>query len=122
MNDDLAPILATLPEPQAPSSITATVMARIEREAAHQQAVAASPLHRRGSPDVLTWVTACLGIGLVGGAIASGWYTNGLPDVFAPRFFRGGLGAALAGWQALLAGIAGLALCLRALFAPLRSR
>jgi hypothetical protein len=122
MNDDLAPILSTLPEPVAPSSITATVMARIERESAAQQAEAASPVQLRRTSDLATWVTACLGIALVFVAIASGWYRNGLPDMFTARFLRGGLGSALAGWQASLVGVVGLALCLRALFAPLRLR
>lgn len=72
--------------------------------------------------DASMWITACLGILLVCGATASGWYFNGLPDMFSPRFVRGGLGSALAGWQASLAGLVGLGLCLRALLAPLRSR
>ena len=120
MNDDLAPILSTLPEPVAPSSITATVMARIEREAAAQRAEALSPVRQKR--DVSMWVTACIGMALVFGAIASGWYSNGLPDTLSPRFLRGGLTAVLAGWQASLVGVVGLVLCLRALFAPLRSR
>lgn len=122
MNDDLAPLLSTLPEPAAPPSITATVMARIEREAAAQLAESASPVASRHKRDVSTWITACLGIALVAAATATGWYTNGLPEVFSPRFLRGGLGSALAGWQASLVGLVGLALCLRALFAPLRLR
>lgn len=122
MNDDLAPILSTLPEPAPPSSIAATVMARIEREAAAQQAAAGAPALRRTTRDLSMWVTACVGIVLVSGAIASGWYSNGLPDVLSPRFVRGSLSATLAGWQASLIGVVGLALCLRALFAPLRSR
>lgn len=120
MNDDLAPLLSTLPEPVAPSSITATVMARIERETAAIHAEAASSVRSRHKRDVSVWVTACLGILLVGGAIASGWYNNGVPDMFSPRFLRGGLGGVLVGWQASLVGVVGLALCLRALFAPLR--
>lgn len=122
MNDDLAPILSTLPEPVAPSSITATVMARIEREAAAQQAEAASPVHRRSKRDISMWVTASLGVVLVGGAVASGWYANGLPDLVSPQLFRGGVDAAFTGWRASLVGVVGLVLCLRALFAPLRSR
>jgi hypothetical protein len=120
MNDDLAPLLSTLPEPMAPSSITANVMARIEREAALQAISAALPAkHTR---NLSMWITACVGILLVTGATASGWYLHGIPDVFSPRFLRGGLDAGLVGWQATLAGVVGLVLCLRALFAPLRSR
>jgi hypothetical protein len=121
MNDELAQILATLPEPAAPASITATVMARIEREVAARQAEAAVSVGTR-SRDVSMWITACLGLVLVCGAVAFGWYANGVPDVYSPRLFRGGLTAALAGWQASVVGIVGLALCLRALFAPLRAR
>lgn len=122
MTDDLARLLSTLPEPVAPSSITATVMARIEREAAEQRAEGASPARVRHRRDAATWVTACVGLALVIGATASGWYSNGVPDMISPRFLRGSLDAALTGWQASLAGVAGLVLCLRALFAPLRSR
>lgn len=122
MNDDLAPLLATLPEPLAPSSITATVMARIEREVAAQRADSASPARVRQTRDVSMWMTACVGILLMVGATAWGWYDNGLSGVFSPQFVRGGLSVAFAGWPASLAGIVGLILCLRALFAPLRSR
>lgn len=122
MNDDLPQRLSTIPEPEAPSSITATVMARIEREVAGQQAAAASPVRPRYKGDVVTWVTACLGILLVAGAVAWGWYRSGFPDVVSPRILRTGLGAALAGWPASFVGVVGIALCLRALFAPLRLR
>lgn len=122
MNDDLLPLLATLPEPAAPPSITATVMARIEREVAERQVDAGSPVRRRHANDLTTWITAAAGIALVLGATATGWYYNGVPDLFSPRFLRGGLVAALAGWQASLVGLLGLGLGLRALFAPLRAR
>lgn len=121
MNDDLAPLLSTLPEPAAPTSITASVMARIEREAAAQHAEAAAPIRRPHGRDSWMWITACLGILLVVGATASNWYNNGLPPVFSPQLLRGGLDAALGGWQSTVAGLTGLTLCLRALFAPLRS-
>lgn len=122
MNDNLAPLLSTLPEPVVPSSITATVMARIEREVAARHAESVSPTIVRPRRDVSMAVLSCLGIALVCGATAMGWYSFGVPEVFAPRLFRGGLGSALTGWQASLLGIVGLILCLRALFAPLRSR
>jgi hypothetical protein len=122
MNDDLAPLLSTLAEPAAPSSITASVMARIEREASAHRVEIPSPAHRRQAGDASMWLTACVGIVLVCGAVAAGWYAYGFPDLFAPQWLRGGLNAAFVGWQATLAGVLGIALCLRALFAPLRSR
>jgi hypothetical protein len=122
MNDDLAPLLSTLPEPLPPSAMTANVMARIEREVAAQHMVASSPSTARHSRDVSMWVWASLGIVLVAGATGFSWYVHGLPDVLSPRVLRGGIDAGLSGWQATLAGIAGLMLCLRALFSPLRSR
>lgn len=122
MNDELAPILSSLPEPAAPASLTATVMARIEREAIAQPLGGATRARQERSRDVWLWITASVGVLLVVGAVASSWYVHGLPDVFSPRTVRGGIGAGFAGWQATIAGIAGLILCLRALFAPLRSR
>lgn len=122
MNDELAPLLSILPEPLPPSSIAVNVMARIEREAALRKSDATSPSTARQKRDVSMWVWASLGIALFIGATGSSWYVYGLPDLLSPRFLRGGIDAGLSGWQATLAGIAGLLICLRALFSPLRSR
>jgi hypothetical protein len=115
MNDDLAPILSTLPEPVAPSSMTASVMARIAREA--DAAVAVE--HPRERP---TWVWSVVGLTVVVAAAIYGWINGiGLPDLLGSKV--GGRPALLPMGGPLTAVMTvGLLIYLAGLFAPLRSR
>jgi hypothetical protein len=115
MNDDLAPILSTLSEPVAPSSMTTTVMARIAREA--DLAVAVEQPRERP-----VWLWSLAGLVVVIAAVAYGWTTGvGLPDVLGPKV--GGRLALLPMGGPLTAVMAvGLLVYLAGLFAPLRSR
>jgi len=115
MNDDLAPILSTLPEPVAPPSMTASVMARIAREA--DAAVAVERPRERP-----TWLWSVVGLTVVVAAMVYGWATGAaLPDLLGSKV--GGRLALLpmgGPLTALMAG--GLLVYLAGLFAPLRSR
>lgn len=115
MNDDLAPLLSTLPEPVVPSSMTATVMARIAREA--DLAVAVE--HPRERP---TWLWSLVGLTVVMGAAVYGWMNGvGLPDLLGSK-----VGSRLAllpmGGPLTALMAVGVLVYLAGLFAPLRSR
>jgi len=115
MNDDLAPILSALPEPVAPSSMTATVMARIAREA--DLAIAVEVPRERP-----TWIWSVVGLAVVVGAAVYGWANGiGLPDLLGSKV--GGRLALLPMDGPLTAVMTvGLLIYLAGLFAPLRSR
>jgi hypothetical protein len=115
MNDDLAPILSTLPEPTPPSSMTSSVMARIAREA--DAAVAVEDPRERP-----TWVWSVVGLAVVMAAMVYGWATGAaLPDLLGSKV--GGRLALLPMGGPLSAVMAvGLLVYLAGLFAPLRSR
>ena len=120
MVDDLTPVLARLPEPLPPSTLTATVMARIEREAEqHAADTLAAPARR---PELRAWLWTFVGIALVLVAFINGWLSmETLPDFTAPVIGRGRPSLMPAGGPfALLVGV-GLLVYLAGLFAPLRS-
>ena len=119
MTDDLEPVLEQLPEPAPPSSLTATVMARIAREAEVTAAVAPVKTRRELRP----WIWTFAGIGLVVALFVNGWLSIGaLPDFTSARI---GLGRAtlvpIEGPTVWLVGL-GLLIYLAGLFAPLRDR
>ena len=75
MSDDLATRLSRLAEPEPPSSLSATVMARIAREAG----ATARPVRSR---ERASWVWALPGLALVASGCLYGWITGGsVPDV-----------------------------------------
>jgi hypothetical protein len=115
MNDDLAPILSTLPEPVAPSSMTASVMARIAREA--DAAVAVERPRERP-----TWVWSVVGLAVVMAAAIYGWINGiGLPDLLGSKV-GGRLALLPMGGPLTAVMTVGLLIYLAGLFAPLRSR
>ncbi|MEO6223827.1 MAG: hypothetical protein ABIP90_11305 [Vicinamibacterales bacterium] len=120
MNDDLAPLLQELPEPAAPPTITATVMARIARDSDERAAVMAAPVRR--SRESVAWLWTFVGAAVVLVVAVNGWLSSGaFPDVTSARI---GLGRAsqmpvLGPFSGVLA--LGLAVYLVGLFAPLRS-
>lgn len=113
-NDDLAAVMQHLREPMPPASLRATVMARIARDADRPHV---APLPR----EQPRWLLAIVGLAVVLGAVAYGWFETGvLPDVLSPR-----IGDRLAlvpaqGSMALLVGL-GLLIYMAGLVGPLRS-
>lgn len=121
MIDDLKPLLQDLPDPAPPSSITATVMARIAREADRRMEDQVTAPVRRAS-EVGAWLYACTGVALVLLACAYGWFsTESIPDLTSARIGVGRppLMPSLGPFSALLGF--GLLVYLAGLFAPLRS-
>lgn len=119
MNDDLAPVLADLPEPPVPEGFAATVMARIARET--EPEVVVPVVARRAAMPAYLW--ALVGVALVVGAGFYGWYDTGaLPNLTSARV---GLGRAAAlplqGPALVLCGV-GLLVYLAGLLAPLRHK
>ncbi len=121
MTDDLAPVLSKLPEPMPASTLTATVMARIEREA-ERSAEAKVTVQVRRPREVRTWLWTFAGVALVLAAFANGWLSTGsLPDFTSPRVGRGGQSLIpVQGPATALLGV-GLLVYLAGLFAPLLS-
>jgi hypothetical protein len=118
--DELLPVLKRLPDPAPPSTITATVMARIARDAERQaEAVATAPAPRR--QDRPAWAWALVGIAVVLGARIYGLVvTESLPDFTSSRIGLGhSLGMPGVGSVSLALGL-GLLVYLAGLFAPLR--
>ncbi len=117
MIDEMGPLLARLPEPEPPPTLSATVMARIAREPARQrQELVAREGMPRGRPfraHILAGVLIVLAV------TVHGWIgAASVPDVVSwriglPRLVPSG------GPAALLVAIA-LLLYVRGLFAPLR--
>ncbi len=121
MTDDLTPVLSQLPEPMPPSTLTATVMARIEREAELEaDSMITVPVSR--ARELQTWFWTFAGIALVVFVFINGWVSAGsLPDFTASRI---GLTAAPLmpiGTSVSLLLAFGLLVYLAGLFAPLRS-
>lgn len=120
MNDDLAPLLKDLHEPTPPPTITATVMARIAREAGHRvEEQVTAPVRRIA--DVAAWVYTFAGAALVLLVFGYGWLSSGaMPDLTSARIGLGrpslmpSLGP-LSTWLGL-----GLLVYLAGLFSPLR--
>ena len=117
--DDLTPVLARLPEPTPPSTLTATVMARIEREAQEKVAALAVPARL---PEVRAWLWTTVGVALVLGVLIYGSFeAKAMPDFISARI---GIGRAplmpIEGSAILLLGL-GLLVYLAGLFAPMRS-
>ena len=122
MMDDLTPVLSRLPEPTPPSTLTATVMARIEREAEEKaHAKVAMPVSR--ARELQTWLWTFVGVALVLTVFVSAWLSSGtLPNITAARI---GLNhAPLVPVEARVSVLLALGLIayVAGLFAPLRSR
>ena len=79
--DDLTPLLSRLPEPMPPSTLTATVMARIEREA-EQKAEAKGPVPVSRARELRAWFWTFAGVSLVLVAFVSGWLSSGTLPTF----------------------------------------
>ena len=118
MMDDLTPILSRLPEPMAPSTLTATVMARIERDAERKaQAEVIVPVSR--ARELQTWFWTVGGIALVLLVFVK---SGSLPSLTAAR-----IGLNHAPLMPVETGVSlflalGLVAYLVGLFAPLRTR
>lgn len=122
MNDELAPLLKALPEPTPPLTMTATVMARIARQADRRVEDQVAVPVRRGA-EMTAWLYSVTGAALVVGVFAYGWVTSGaMPDLTAARIGLGrpSMMPALGPFSALL-GL-GLLIYLAGLFSPLRIR
>lgn len=120
--DDLTPLMSRLPEPAPPATLMATVMARIEREAAQYSPGAEASAPARQRRDRPAWLWTLVGAAVVLGVSAAGWLETGaLPGV---TLARTGFGRPLAmpgaGPASMILG-AGLLLYLVGLLAPLRS-
>ena len=121
--DDLTPLLSRLPEPAPPATLRATVMARIEREAAQHSPRAEASAPVRQGRDRPAWLWTVVGAAVVLGVLVAGWVETGaLPGV---TLARTGFGSPLVmpgvGPASMILG-AGLLLYLAGLLAPLRSR
>lgn len=120
MMDDLTSVLERLPEPMPPSTLTATVMARIEREAERKADAGEAPVPRHREHRAWLWTLA--GAALVLGVSLYGPLVKGaLPDFTSSRIGFGRKGVLpVEGRTALLLAL-GLVVYLVGLFAPLRS-
>lgn len=120
MNDELSTLLAALPEPEAPSSMTATVMARLAREEDARQTLAVAVPARREWP---AWALAVAGASSVAGVFLGAWWVSGqVPTLWSPHFSGPRPEAVpLAGSLYLYMAIA-LAVYFAGLFAPVRFR
>ena len=112
---ELEQMLGDMTEPEAPPTMTATVMARLARES--DAAAAAHVPRRRERP---TWILTVAGLLAMCAAFGVGWATTGAPSPLTPKV-GGGLGLPFGGAAVfVLAG--GLIVYLAGLFAPLRVR
>jgi hypothetical protein len=121
MIDDLKPLLQDFPEPPPPSSITATVMARIARDVERRAEDQVTAPERRAS-DVAAWACTTAGVLAVVTLCFVGWVSSGaFPDLTSARI---GLGRPslipVGGPLSMLMGL-GLLVYLAGLFAPLRN-
>ena len=121
MMDDLTPVLSRLPEPMPSSTLTATVMARIEREAERNaDARVVAPASR--ARELRTWLLTFVGVALALTAFVNGWLSSGtLPNFAAAR-----IGINHAPLMPIGPGVSvllalGLLVYVVGLFAPLRS-
>lgn len=121
MLDDFEQRLATLPEPIPPSTLAATVMARIAREPDPLPTIAMMPSSALRTDYPSAWLWALAGILAVMGLTVQGWVTLGAPpDVLSPRIGRtAGVLMPVTGPGMLLLAV-GLWLFLVGLFAPIR--
>ena len=121
MIDDLAPLLRDLPEPAPPSSMTATVMARIEREA-EQKAHVKVGVPVSPARELRTWSWTVAGVALVLIAFVNGWLSSGsLPDFASARIGINHAPLMPVGTGVSMLLALGLIAYLAGLFAPLRS-
>ncbi len=117
--DDLTSVMSRCPDPDPPATLTAVVMARIERDVDQKADTSVVPVRRRESP---AWVWTLAGVAMVCGVSIYGWYATGsMPDVASSRI---GLGREALmptkGPGAVLLAL-GLLLYVVGLLAPLRS-
>ena len=121
MMDDLTPVLSRLPEPMPPSTLTARVMARIEREAEQKAHEVAVPVSR--ARELQTWVWTTAGIALVLVVFIKSWISSGsLPSLIAARIGLNHQPLMPVGPSVSLFLALGLITYLTGLFAPLQSR
>ena len=85
--DDLASVMSQLPDPDPPPTLTATVMARIERDADQKADAPVVPVPHREYP---AWVWTLAGVAMVFGVSIYGWYATGsTPDITSSRIGPG---------------------------------
>jgi hypothetical protein len=121
MNDDIRPLISQLPEPAPPTTLTASVMARIAREADRETAPATAAFARqRGEWIFWLWITT--GLAIVLGSTVQGWLSGGsLPDLTSPRIGFGGLTLMPFDGPVTVFIAIGVLVYLAGLFAPLRT-
>jgi hypothetical protein len=112
---DMEEVLGDLAEPNAPSTITATVIARIARES--NATLAAQAPRRRERP---TWILTVAGLLAMCVAFGIGWASTGAPSPLTTKI-GGGLSLPFGG-PAVVVLAGGLMVYLAGLFAPLRAR
>lgn len=118
MKDELSTLLAALPEPEAPDTMTATVMARLAREEEALKAPAVAP--RR---EWSAWLLAVTGAFSVAAVFLGAWWVSGQvpalwsPHVTGPRPEAVPLAGSLYVYMAIA-----LAVYFAGLFAPVRIR
>lgn len=112
--DEIAAGLATLPQPAAPSDLATVVMARIARLEPAAERPASAPRRLDSWP---AWVTIA-GIVAIVATTMPGYGPAGVSELFTPfPSWSGGL-ALPSGVGGLVALVAGLALYVSGLFAP----
>ena len=121
MMDDLTPVLSRLPEPMPSSTLTATVMARIEREAEQKAADKVAVPVSRGQ-EFGTWLWTFAGVALVLMGFINGWVWSGvLPNVIDARIGLNHAPVMPVGPDVTVFLGLGLIAFVAGLFAPLRS-
>ena len=120
MMDDLTPVLSRLPEPMPPSTLTATVMARIEREAEQRASTTVVPGSR--ARELQPWFWTFAGVAVVLLVVVKGWLSSGaLPSFTSARIGFGHAPLMPVDTRVSLFLALGLFVYVAGLFAPLRS-
>ena len=116
--DDLTAVMSRLPDPDPPATLTATVMAQIERDVDRRADASVVPVRRREYP---AWIWTLAGVVLVFGVSIYGWYATGsTPDVASSRIGPGRPALMPTGAPVFALLALGLLVYIAGLFAPLQ--
>ena len=124
MIDDLEQDLARLPEPAAPDSITATVMARVSRLSERPASVAPPAIVAASTTEFPAWAIAFVGLAVVAVSwLAGGFETDWWRELIAsPPDAAQGAATLSVNWTAAFGVALGLVLYVAGLLAPLGRR
>jgi len=123
MNDGIDSLLTRLPEPEPPTTLSASIMARVEREADRPATATRAFSREMNNRHAPAWTWAVLGIAVVTGLTVYGWLTKvNPPDVISSRIGLGRLERMPVDAVHVLLLATGLWLFLAGLFAPLARR